>query len=68
MSMTLIHPYEKFIPLGIAVGPFMLLVTITRLLAWVPNLVLRLVCPLLTALRLTKVVRETRQVRRLVIK
>jgi len=29
-----LDPYEKFIPLGIAVGPFMSLVSITRLLAW----------------------------------
>jgi hypothetical protein len=63
-----LNPYEKFIPLGIAVGPFMSLVTITRLLAWLPILVLRLVFSLLTALRLTKMVSETRQVQRLVIK
>jgi hypothetical protein len=63
-----LKPYEKFIPLGIAVGPFMTLVTITRLLAWLPNLVLRLVFPLLTALRVTEVVSETREVQRLFIK
>ena len=34
----MVKPYERFIPLVIAAGLFMPLVTITRLLAWVPGL------------------------------
>jgi len=38
------------------------------LLSWIPILVLRLIFPLLTAMGVTKVVTETREVRRLTIK
>ncbi|HEY63100.1 MAG TPA: hypothetical protein G4O02_00855 [Caldilineae bacterium] len=63
----MVKPYERFIPLTIVASLFMPLVTITRLLAWVPSVILRLVFPLLTALGVTKVVFETREVQRLVI-
>jgi len=62
-----VKPYERLIPLVVAVGLFMSLVTITRLLAWVPAIVLSIVFPLLTALRIVEVVSETREVQRLVI-
>jgi len=62
-----VKPYERFIPLALAVSLLMPLVTITRLLAWVPTVILGVVFPLLTALGVTKVIRETREVQRLVI-
>jgi len=62
-----VKPYERFIPLAMAVGLFMSLVTLTRLLAWVPTMVLSIIFPLLTALGVTRVVSETREVQRLVI-
>jgi len=62
-----VKPYERFIPLAIVAGLFMPLVTITRLLAWVPLIILSVIFPLLTALRVTKVVSETQEVQRLVI-
>lgn len=62
-----VKPYEQYIPLAVAAGLFTPLVTITRLLAWVPNVILMVTFPLLTALRVTKVVAETREVQRLVI-
>jgi len=62
-----IRPYEKFIPLAIALGLFTPLVTITHLLSWIPILVLGAIFPILTALGVTKVVTETREVRRLTL-
>ena len=62
-----VKPYERFIPLGMAAGVFMSLLTITSLLAWVPTVVLSLVFPLLTASGVTSVVSETQEVQRLVI-
>ena len=62
-----VKPYERFIPLGVAASLFMSLVTLTRLLAWVPAQVLRLVFLVLTALGVTTVVREMQEVQRLVI-
>lgn len=41
--------------------------TITRLLSWIPILVLRAIFPILTAMGVTKVVTETREVKRLTI-
>ncbi len=60
-------PYERFIPLAIAASMFMSLVTISRLLVWVPALVLNFILALLAALGITKTVAETRTVQRLVI-
>ena len=62
-----VKPYEQFIPLAIAAGLFTSLVTITRLLAWVPTVLLSIVFPLLKVLRVTKVVSETREVQTLTI-
>jgi ABC-type multidrug transport system fused ATPase/permease subunit len=62
-----VKPYEELIPLGVAAGLFMPLVTITGLLAWVPAVVLSLVFRLLTVLGVTRVVSETQEVERLVI-
>jgi len=62
-----LKPYERFIPAALALGLFWTLRTLLAFLAWVPALVLRGLFPLLTLLRVTKVVRETREVERLVI-
>lgn len=62
-----VKPYEKFIPLAIAISLFMTLVTITRLLGWVPTVFLSIIFPLLKALGVIKIVSETREVERLTI-
>lgn len=62
-----IRPYERFIPLAIALSLFTSLVTITRFLSWIPVLALRVIFPLLTALGVTNVVTETREVKRLTL-
>ena len=62
-----VKPYEQFIPLAVAASLFMPLVTISRLLAWVPTMFLSIVFPLLKALGVIKVVSETREVQTLVI-
>jgi len=63
----MVKPYERFIPLAMALGLFMPLVTITGLLTWLPALFLRVLFTLLTALGVVKTVTETREVQRLVI-
>ena len=62
-----VKPYEGLIPLGVAAGLFMPLVTLTRLLAWVPTAILSLFFRLLTASGVTKVITETQEVETLVI-
>ena len=62
-----VKPYERLIPLAIAIGLFTPLVTITRLLAWLPTMVMSILFFLLTELGMTEVVYETQEVERLVI-
>jgi hypothetical protein len=62
-----IEPYERFIPLAVAIGLLQPLVLVTSLLSWIPILVLGLVFPLLAALKIAEVVTETREVRRLTL-
>jgi len=62
-----IKPYERFIPLAAAIGLLQPLILVTSLLSWIPILVLRLVFPFLTALKVATVVTETREVRRLTL-
>ncbi len=62
-----IKSYEKFIPIAISLSLFMPLVTITRLLFWIPIGILSIIFPLLQAMGVTKVVSETKEVQRLVI-
>jgi hypothetical protein len=62
-----IQPFEDWIPLIVAVGLFAPLLTITRLLAWVPALALRAAFAALKYLRIVRVVRATRQVERLIV-
>jgi hypothetical protein len=63
----MVKPYEQFIPLAVAITLYMPLVTITRLLVWVPTTVSRYVLRWLTVLGVTKVVTETREVQRLIL-
>lgn len=62
-----IKSYEKFIPIAISLGLFMPLVTITRLLSWIPAGILSIIFLLLKAMGITKIVSETKEVQRLVI-
>jgi len=62
-----IRPYEQWIPRILAISLFTSLVTITRFLSWIPILALRVIFPLLTALGVTKVVTQTREVKRLTL-
>jgi len=62
-----VKPYERFIPLAIAAALFMPLVTITRLIVWVPTVLMSIIFPLLKALGVVKLISETREVQRLVI-
>jgi hypothetical protein len=62
-----LKPYERLIPALLALGLFWTLRTLLAFLAWVPATVLRGLFPLLTLLRVTRVMRETREVERLVI-
>lgn len=59
--------YESFVPIGIAAMLFMSLVSIVRLLSWVPSLILGVVFLLLSALRVVHVATETREVERLTL-
>jgi len=63
----MIKPYERLIPVVMAVGTFMTLQTILGFLSWIPGLILAMIFPLLQITGVTKVVRETREVERLVI-
>ncbi|MGB3346150.1 MAG: hypothetical protein WBA71_02685 [Candidatus Humimicrobiia bacterium] len=62
-----IKSYEKFIPIAISLGLFMPLVTITRLLFWIPTGILSIIFQMLKAMGITKIVSETKEVQRLVI-
>ena len=62
-----VKPYDRYIPLAMALSLFMPLMTITGLLTWVPSLFLKVLLISLTALGVTKTVTETREVQRLII-
>lgn len=62
-----IRPYEQFIPIGIAIALFFLLRTVIGIFSWVPVLFLRILFSILTCLQVTKMVTETREVKRLTI-
>ena len=64
---TRLKPYERFIPALVAFGFFWTLKMLLGFLTWIPSLVLRVLFALLGALGVTRVVRETREVERLVI-
>ncbi len=60
-----VKPYERFIPIVLAIALFQPLLIITRLLGPLPVWVLRALFPILGLLRITQVVTETREVERL---
>lgn len=62
-----VKPYERFIPLAVALCLFIALTTITELLSWVPAVVLGLLFPILAALGVTKEVTETQDIHKLII-
>ena len=66
-SNRTIKPYERFIPLAVAAIFFMPLIAVTRLLSWIPALLLRIIFFLLRALKVIKITTETREVQRLTI-
>ena len=63
----MIEPYERLIPVVVAVSAFMTAQTILSLLSWIPGLILAMIFPLLEITGMTRVVRETREVERVVI-
>ncbi|TET50783.1 MAG: hypothetical protein E3J64_07805 [Anaerolineales bacterium] len=63
-----ISPFEGLIPLIVAGGLFAPLLTVTRLLAWVPALALRGLFAGLKSLGVVRVVRATREVERLIVR
>jgi len=63
----MIEPYERLIPVAVAIGTFMILQTILGLLSWIPGLILAMIFPLLQITGMTRVVTETREVERLTL-
>ena len=59
--------YESFVPIGIAAMLFISLTSVVSMLSWLPTLILGVVFLLLTVLRVTRVVTETREVERLTL-
>ena len=62
-----IEPYERFIPIGIAVMLFSLLMTIISFIGWIPILVLSAIFAILTASHVTREVTATEEVKRVTI-
>jgi len=62
-----LEPFERFLPLALTLSLFMPLWTITRLLSWIPMLILGGVFPFLRAVGIAKVTAETLEVKRLVL-
>jgi hypothetical protein len=60
-------PYEAYIPLGLSIGIFMSLLTISGVLLWVPMLFLGIIFSLFGVLGVTRVVSEIREVQRVVL-
>lgn len=65
---TTLQPYARFAPIALAALSFWMLKTVLGFLAWIPPLILSGIFPMLTYLRLTETVAETREVRRLVLR
>ena len=64
---TYIGPYQQYIPIAGAVAVFATLYTLTRLLSFIPTLLLRGIMPLLTVTGVIKRVPETVEAERLVL-
>ena len=63
----MIKPYQRLIPIGIAVSLLSILITILSLISWLPILILGAIFAILAACHVTKEVTETREVKRLTI-
>ena len=62
-----VRPYEPYIPVLMTISLLWMLYTAVSLLSWVPILILRLVFPMLAALRVTTIITEDRQVQRVTL-
>lgn len=62
-----LQPYAQFVPVGLALILLGVLKTLLGLVSWVPLLVLSVIFPLLKLLGVTRVVTETREIRRLTL-
>ena len=62
-----VKPYQKLIPIAVAIILLGILTTIVRLFSWFPALILKAIFAILTACHVTSVVTETREVERLTI-
>jgi len=62
-----IKPYQRFIPIGVALILLGLLTTIVGLFSWLPTLILKGIFAILTACHVTSVVTETKEVNMLTI-
>jgi len=62
-----VEPYERYVPLAVALGFVSPLWVAYTLLSWLPGLILQFIFPLLRVLRVTRVVTETREVSRLTL-
>jgi MFS family permease len=62
-----IEPYQKFIPVGVALILLGLLTTVVGLFSWLPALILKAIFAILTACHVTSVVTEMQEVKRLTI-
>jgi len=63
----MIEPYQRFIPIGIAIILLEILMLIIELFSWLPILILRAIFAILAACHVTKEVTETQEVKRLTI-
>ena len=64
---SMVEPFEPFIPIAVAIMLFGILITIVNLFSWVPILILRIIFSGLIAFRVTKMVTEMREVKRLTL-
>jgi hypothetical protein len=64
---TTLQPYAEFIPPGLALTLIFTLNTLLSFVSWIPLLVLSGIFPLLKLTRVTRVVVETREVKRLTL-
>ena len=63
----MLQPFERYIPIAITVGVFMSLITITRLLTWIPSAILRFAFIVLKTFGIVRIISEQREVKRLVL-
>jgi hypothetical protein len=62
-----LEPYEEFIPLGVAAGVFMPLVTLLSFLSLLPNTILGFLFSFLKAVGVVRVIHKTQEVQSLVL-